>query len=240
MFFYAKIVHMKISGEKQLNLLSNLVYILFRIQEPYTRIKEVNQKEIKPCIYAMWHAHQCCIHGIKDKNNLNVLISRSIDGEIIARTVSKWGFKVVRGSKGKKGAIEATMQLIDKLKNNECIAMMVDGPSGPAFVAKNGVVKIAKMSGAPIIPVYWYSEDITFFKLPSWDGFRYPFGFTRLLNFYGDPIYVNADNTDEQDEEVRVQLQNALKELEEKAPAVYKEVHGFKLWKKKTEKTAKA
>lgn len=225
---------MKLSGEKQLNLLAKLVYFLFRIQEPYTIIKEVNQQEIKPCIYAMWHAHQCCIHGIKDKGNLNVLISRSVDGEIIARTVQKWGFKVVRGSKGKRGSVEATMQLIDRLKNNECIAMMVDGPSGPAFIAKDGVVKIAKMAQAPIVPVYWYSPNKNFLKLPSWDGFRYPFGFTKLLNFYGDPIYVSPDNTDEQDEEVRVQLQNSLKELEEKAPEVFKEVHKFSLWKKKT------
>lgn len=224
---------MKISGEKQLNLLAKLVYIIFRLQEPYTIIKEVNQKEIKPCIYAMWHAHQCCIHGIKDKANLNVLISRSIDGEIIARTVEKWGFKVVRGSKGKKGSVEATMQLIDRLKNDECIAMMVDGPSGPAFQVKDGVIKIAKMAQAPIIPVYWYSEDITFLKIPSWDGFRYPLGFTRLLNFYGDPIYVNADNTDEQDEKARIQLQNSLNDLASKAPEVYKEVHKFRLWKKK-------
>lgn len=224
---------MKISGEKQLNLLAKLVYIIFRLQEPYTIIKEVNQKEIKPCIYAMWHAHQCCIHGINDKANLNVLISRSIDGEIIARTVEKWGFKVVRGSKGKKGSVEATMQLIDRLKNDECIAMMVDGPSGPAFQVKDGVIKIAKMAQAPIIPVYWYSEDITFLKIPSWDGFRYPLGFTRLLNFYGDPIYVNADNTDEQDEEARIQLQNSLNDLASKAPEVYKEVHKFRLWKKK-------
>lgn len=223
---------MKISGEKQLDLLSKLVYILFRIQEPYTIIREVNQKEIKPCIYAMWHAHQCLIHGIKDKGNLNVLISRSVDGEIIARTVSKWGFKVVRGSKGKKGAIEATMQLIDRLKHNECIAMMVDGPSGPAYIAKDGVIKIAKMSGAPIVPVYWYSNDITFLKLPSWDNFRYPFGFTRLLNLYGEPIYVNPDNTDEQDKEALAQLQAALKDLEEKAPAIHKEVHKFRLWKR--------
>lgn len=224
---------MRISGEKQLDFLAKLAYILFRLQEPYTIIKEVNNPEIKPCIYAMWHGHQCCLHGIKDKANLNILISRSIDGEIIARLVEKWGFKTVRGSKGKKGSVEATMQLIDRLKNNECIAMMVDGPSGPAFVAKEGVIKIAKMAQAPIVPVYWYSEDITFLKLPSWDNFRYPFGFTRLLNFYGDPIYVNADNTDEQDEEVRIQLQNSLNELEKKAPQVYKEVHKFRLWKKK-------
>lgn len=224
---------MKISGEKQLDLLAKLVYIIFRVQEPFTRIKEVNHKELKPCIYAMWHAHQCCIHGIKDKPNLNVLISRSVDGEIIARTVAKWGFKVVRGSKGKKGSVEATMQLIDRLKHNECIAMMVDGPSGPAFKVKEGVIKIAKMSGAPIVPLYWYSEDKTFIKFPSWDGFRYPFGYTRLLNLYGDPIYVNADNTDEQDEEVRLKLQQALNELEQKAPEVFDEVHKFRLWKKK-------
>lgn len=224
---------MKISGEKQLNLLAKLVYVIFRLQEPYTIIKEVNQKEMKPCIYAMWHAHQCCIHGIKDKSNLNVLISRSVDGEIIARTVEKWGFKVVRGSKGKKGSVEATMQLIDRLKNNECIAMMVDGPSGPAFKVKDGVIKIAKMAQAPIVPVYWYSPNKNFIKFPSWDGFRYPLGFTRLLNFYGEPIYVNADNTDEQDEEVRIQLQNSLEELERKSPDVFKEVHKFRLWKKK-------
>lgn len=224
---------MRISGEKQLNFLAKLVYIAFRIQEPFTRIKEVNNPELKPCIYAMWHAHQCCIHGIEDKKNLNVLISRSVDGEIIARTVEKWGFKTVRGSKGKKGSVEATMQLIERLKNNECIAMMVDGPRGPAFEVKEGVIKIAKMSQAPIVPIYWYSEDITYLKLPSWDSFRYPFFYTRLLNLYGEPIYVNADNTDEQDEDIRIKLQNSLKDLEQRAPQVYKEAFKFRLWKKK-------
>lgn len=224
---------MKISGEKQLGFLANLVYILFRFQEPFTLIKEVNNPEIKPCIYAMWHAHQCCIHGIKDRGNLNVLISRSIDGEIIARTVQKWGFKVVRGSKGKKGAIEATMQLIDRLKHDQCIAMMVDGPSGPAYKVKEGVIKIAKMSGAPIVPIYWYSPDPTFFKLPSWDEFRYPFFLTRLLNLYGEPIYVNADNTDEQDEEVRLKLQQVLDDLAKKAPAIHKEAFKFRLWNRR-------
>lgn len=226
---------MKLSGEKQLNFLAKLVYIVFRLQEPYTIIREANNLEIKPCIYAMWHGHQCCIHGIKDRKNLNVLISRSVDGEIIARTVEKWGFKVVRGSKGKKGSVEATMQLIDRLKNNECIAMMVDGPSGPAFIVKEGVIKIAKMAQTPIVPIYWYSPNKNFIKFPSWDGFRYPFGFTRLLNLYGDPIYVNPDNTDEQDEKVRIQLQNSFEELEKKAPEVFKEVHKFRLWKKKND-----
>lgn len=222
---------MKLSGEKQLNFLSNFLYILFKMQEPFTTIKEVNNPEIKPCIYAMWHGHQLCIHGIKDRKNLNALISRSIDGEIIARICQKWGFKTVRGSKGKKGSVEATMQLLDRLKNNECIAMMPDGPSGPAFVAKEGIIKIAKMSKAPIIPVYWYSTNKNFIKMPSWDSFRYPVGLVKLLNLYGEPIYVNPDSTEEEDEQTRIQLQNSLKELEERAPQVYKETFKFKFWK---------
>lgn len=226
----------QISSENKINLFASLVYILFRIQEPFTRIKEVNNKEIKPCIYAMWHAHQCCIHGIKDRKNLNVMISRSVDGEIIARTVEKWGFKTVRGSLGRAGKIEATKKMVERLKLGECAAMMIDGPRGPAKKAKIGVVKIAKMSGAPIVPVFWYSEDFTFLKIPSWDSFRYPFSYTRLLNLYGEPIYVSPDNTDEQDEEIRLQLEHSLEELEKKAPEVYKEVHKFRLWKKKVKK----
>lgn len=223
---------MKISGEKQLDLLTNLVNFIFSIQRHLTFIKEINNPEIKPCIYALWHGHQCCIFGVEDKAHLNVLISRSIDGEIIARATEKLGFKTIRGSKGKKGSVEATMQLIDKLKNGECIAMTVDGPKGPAFEVKEGVIKIAKMSGAPIIPVIWYSSQINFIKFPSWDKLLYPLGATWLVNLYGEPIYVNSDNTDEQDEKIRIQLQNSLKELEEKAPEVYKKTYKFRLWKK--------
>ncbi|MDD3435653.1 MAG: DUF374 domain-containing protein [Candidatus Gastranaerophilales bacterium] len=224
---------MKISGEKQLGFLSNLAYIVFRLQEPFTDFRVKDNPEIKPCIYALWHGHQFCVHGIKDRANLNILISRSIDGEIIARITEKWGFKTVRGSKGKKGSVEATMQLINKLKNGECVAMAVDGPSGPAFVVKDGIIKIAKMAGVPIVPMYWYSPFKNFLKMPSWDSLGYPLGPCRILSIYGEPIHVDANNTDEQDEEARVKLQAAFDELAQKIPQAYKEEFKFRLWKKK-------
>lgn len=201
---------------------------MFIFQQYLTKIKEINQKDLKPCIYAMWHANQCCIFGQKDKANLNVLVSRSFDGEIIARNTIKLGFKVVRGSKGKKGAVEATMQLIERLKNNENIAMMVDGPSGPAKVVKDGVIKIAKMTGAPIVPVTWYSKDPTFLTLPSWDKFTYPLGYARLVNLYGEPIYVDANSTDEQDEQIRLHLQDVLNELDKQAPELWEQKQSLK------------
>lgn len=209
---------------------SNLVFSIFKVQEIFTNITEVNNPNITPCLYAMWHAHQFCVHGIPDRAKLNVLVSRSRDGEIIADVVEKWGFKTIRGSKGKRGAVEASMQMITALKSGENCAMMVDGPKGPARVVKDGVVKIAKLSGAPIVPVYWYSNNFNFAKFPSWDELRMPIFNTNLINIYGEPIYVKEDDDDE---EARKKLQTSLEELEKLAPKAFNEVYQFGLWKKR-------
>lgn len=210
---------------------SNLVYRIFRLQEFFTHIVEVDHPELDcPRIYAMWHCHQLCIHGVQNRDKLNVLISRSRDGEIIARVVEKWGFKTIRGSKGKQGAVEATMQMISALKNGENCAMMVDGPKGPPRIVKDGVIKIAKMAGVPIVPIYWYSENFTFATFPSWDKLRMPIFDTNLINIYGEPIYVPEDADEEQ---VRLQLQASLEDIEKKAPLAFKEVYKWGLFKRK-------
>lgn len=209
--------------------ISNIVYRIFKIQEIFTRIIEVNNPGKKPCIYAMWHAHQFCIHGLPYRAETNVLISRSLDGEVIAGVVENWGFKTIRGSKGKQGAIEASMQMIDALKKGENCAMMVDGPRGPAKVAKDGAIKIAKLAGVPIVPVYWYSKNFTWAKFHSWDKLRCPIFATNLINIYGEPIYVSQDDNEE---EARAKLQASLENLEEKAPKAFDEVYKFGIWKK--------
>ena len=223
----------KLLNENNIDKVSNLVYSIFKIQEFFTHIVEVENPEVEPCIYAMWHAHQCCINGLKNRAKTNVLISRSKDGEVIARVVGKWGFKLIRGSKGKKGAVEATMQMIEALKAGENCAMMVDGPLGPARVVKDGVIKIAKLAGVPIVPIYWYSTNFNLAKFPSWDGFRMPILDVRLINLYGKPIYVPADGDDESDERARQELQASLEELERRAPEVYKKVYWHGLWRRK-------
>lgn len=219
----------KLLDGKNVDKLSTLVFRILKIQELFTRIIEVNNPNQTPCIYAMWHAHQFCIHGIPNREKLHVLVSRSRDGEIIANVVEKWGFKTVRGSKGKKGAVEASMQMISILKSGENCAMMVDGPKGPARIAKDGVIKIAKLAGVPIVPVYWYSKNFTWAKFPSWDELRCPVLATNLINIYGEPIYVPQDGNDE---EALEKLQKSLEELKLKAPKAFDEVYKFGIWKK--------
>lgn len=73
----------------------------------------------KRVILALWHHDQLCLDGIPNRDKLNILISKSIDGEIIARVVERMGFKTVRGSQNRwwkdKGGKEATFELISRL-----------------------------------------------------------------------------------------------------------------------------
>ena len=214
--------------------LAATVRALFRIQEIFTHIVEVDHpQEIRPCLYAMWHCNQCAIYGLQDKGHVNVLISNSKDGDVVAHGISRMGFKIVRGSKGRKGAVEATMQMIDALKNGEACAMMVDGPRGPAKVVKDGVIKIAKLAGVPIVPLCWYSNNFNWVKLPSWDGLRMPILDVRLINLYGEPIYVPADGDEIAEETARLKLQASLEELDRRIPEEYKKVYWHGLWRRK-------
>lgn len=223
----------RLINDSNIDFLANTAYRLMRFQEIFTNVQEYNNPDLKPCIYAMWHANQFLVHGLEDKAHTSILVSNSIDGEVVARAVEKWGFKVVRGSSGKKGAVESTMQMLSRLKNGECVGIMVDGPQGPLHKVKNGAVKLAQMSGAPIVPAHWYSPQKTFISLPSWDKMKTPLGFCNILNLYGQPIYVKENATNDELVEARENIRTQLLDLEAKAPEIYNEAKKQKLWDKK-------
>lgn len=221
-----------INEEKKINILSNMVYSLFRILERMIHIENVNYPtQENKVIFAMWHSDQCSLHGIpfEKRKNVNILISKSADGEIIARVVQKWGFNTIRGSKDKgtrkKGGVRATMEMIERVNEGHNVAIMVDGPTGPYHEIKNGVIKVAKHTGGAIIPMIWYSPNKTLLRLPTWDKFRIPIGFTKIVILYGSPIYVPEDSTPEQDKQIKEQLKQALLDLEAKAPEAFKEAY---------------
>ena len=117
---------------------------------------------------------------------------------------------------------------------------MLDGPRGPLHKVKNGAIKLAQKTGAPIVTVHWYSPQKTFITLPSWDKMKTPLFDCNILNVYGDPIYVKEDATDEEIEQIKDKIKNQLFDLEAKAPELYKEAEKNKLWDKlKADKKAK-
>ena len=207
--------------KKYVPIISTTLYFLFRIWEFFVSFKSENYPaNDKKVIFALWHHDQLCLDGIPNRDKLNILISKSIDGEIIARVVERMGFKTVRGSYNRagkdKGGKEATFELISRLNNGENIAVTVDGPSGPLHQVKNGVIKIAKLTGAPIIPVVWYSKSRFLSSLPTWDKLRIPLWFLKSVNIYGEPIYVPETATKEEENKIKEQLRTALIKLEQK------------------------
>ena len=222
----------KFFREKRNNL-DIIIKAFFGFQRHFTHIIEVDHPDTEPCVYAMWHGNQCSIFGLKNKGITNVLISRSRDGDIVATGVEMLGFKTIRGSKGKKGAVEATLHMIEALKKGENCAMMVDGPKGPVHVVKDGVIKIAKLAGVPIVPMCWYSTNPNWIRFSSWDSFTVPVCDVRLINLYGKPIYVDPNGDDASDEEARQKLQASLEDLDKRIPDEYKKVYWHGLWRRK-------
>ena len=223
---------LEISEEKKINILSNMVYSLFRILERMIHIENVNYPTIEnKVIFAMWHSDYCSLHGIpfEKRKNVNILISKSSDGEIITRVVHKWGFSTVRGSKDQgsrsKGGVKATIEMMERVNEGQNVAIMVDGPTGPCHEVKNGVIRVAKHTGGAIIPMVWYSPNKSLIKLPTWDKFKFPIWFTKIVNVYGSPIYVPENSTPEQDKQIKEQLKQALLDLEAKAPEAFKEAY---------------
>lgn len=205
--------------KKYVPIISTALYFLFRIWELFVSFESENYPaNDKRVIFALWHHDQLCLDGISNRDKLNILISKSIDGEIIARVVERMGFKTVRGSYNRagkdKGGKEATFELISRLNNGENIAITVDGASGPLHQVKMGVVKIAKLTGAPIIPDVWYSDSKFFGSLPTWDKLKIPLWFLKSVNIYGEPIYVPETATKEEENKIKGYLRNILLNLE--------------------------
>lgn len=209
-----------IDDRTRTNILKGLLNGVFQIHKRTYRAYNVNYPKM-PCIYALWHAHQCGIYSVKNREQTSIMISRSYDGDLIAYATERLGFKTVRGSKTRGGAT-ATLELVDRLKNGECGAITIDGPMGPRYIVKKGIIEIARMTGVPIVPMAFYCGKSGWIEVNTWDKFRYPIPFKKSLNLYGDPIYIPENSNDEDIERYRKQLEDKLFELQERAEKDYK------------------
>src|SRR5262249_1180877 len=153
-----------------------LVALLLRVLGVTLRyrvsIEDGAQSEYIPrTVYAFWH--QCLLPAIYRYRNrdVSVMISRSFDGELIARVVEHFGYRPVRGSSS-RGAVGALLEMHREIEQGRAVAITVDGPRGPRFVTKAGPVTLATNTGAPIRPLHFAVSSA--WHLKSWDGFVIP------------------------------------------------------------------
>ncbi len=79
-----------------------------------------------------------------------LLVSKSPDGQILARVLGREGFRFVRGSTGHDGR-EGYVGLLRVLRAGGVVGVAVDGPRGPFGHVHPGALQLARRSGAPIV-----------------------------------------------------------------------------------------
>lgn len=149
----------------------------------------------KPVIYCFWHRALFPSAWIWRKTGIAVMVSRSFDGEYIARTLEQFGFVAVRGSSSRSGA-QALLGLRDQLQQGASVVFTIDGPRGPRFVAKPGPVLLSRMSGMPMAAFYVALSDA--WVLNTWDGLMIPKPFSKALVRIGAKMRVPAETADAQ------------------------------------------
>jgi lysophospholipid acyltransferase (LPLAT)-like uncharacterized protein len=166
----------------------------------------------KPFIGVVWHKDILfALDFFRRRKKIVVMVSRSKDGEIVARALERMGYRTVRGSSS-AGGREALSELTDLLRQGWGAAIIADGPRGPARQAKIGCVLASRNSGVPIL--MWGVHASPSFNLKNWDQTMIPKPFAKIYLSYGGPIHVPAHATREVCEEIRAQVDVKMAELE--------------------------
>lgn len=170
-----------------------LIYLVLRLLYATMRIRVVGGEIPRPLhdrgegiIVAFWHSRLLMCPFAYMGRDMNVLVSSHGDGELIANVTKGFGFRLVRGSSSKGGAV-AIRELVQLGNKNSDLAITPDGPRGPAEVVKQGVAHVARITGRPILPLGFASSRSKRFN--SWDRFLLPYPFSRGVFVWGEPLF---------------------------------------------------
>ena len=141
------------------------------------RVKVVAPEGYGPGILGIWHRDLLASCAAFKDMGVCALVSKSSDGEFFAATASRMGYKVFRGSDTRGSS--NIRYLLSALEKGGFAGMALDGPHGPAGVAKPGSLWLSKKSGRPLWKIQ--VEYGPHFTLKSWDKFVVPFPMSAIV-----------------------------------------------------------
>lgn len=138
--------------------------------------KDSNARRQNSGILAIWHRDLFAATAAFRERGISAFISPSGDGEFLAKIASDLGYRIVRGSSSEQAF--RVREVLRTLRAGNPCAMALDGPKGPAGIAKPGTRWLAKQSERPCFLV-----EIRYGKcasLASWDKARIPLPFSKV------------------------------------------------------------
>lgn len=169
-------------------------------------------------IFAIWHnrlglalmLYEKYVRRYQPERKLAGLVSASKDGGFLARILELFRVEPVRGSSSRRGA-QALRELVSWGEHGYDLAITPDGPRGPCYTVRDGVIATAQLTGLTIVPAsYRLNWKI---QLKSWDRFQIPLPFARCEITTGQVIRVPREASEAERETLRQQLEAELRAI---------------------------
>ena len=185
------------------------------------KVSKINDEAIKKLdnenknyILAFWNGTMLLPWYLHGNPNCAALISKSKDGDLLAKILKHWKYNVVRGSSSTGGDIALAI-MIDFAKNDYSVTITPDGPRGPAHKFKAGAVITAKKSKVPLIlaGVGYQKKKV----LSNWDKFEVPHFFSKAKIIYSEPIFIEPNLSYEETSNIIIDCEDKLNELQREA-----------------------
>ncbi|MCF6313156.1 MAG: lysophospholipid acyltransferase family protein [Verrucomicrobiales bacterium] len=162
-------------------------------------------------IWALWHNQIMVMPWLYRKHFSNragaVLSSASKDGAVLSETLRNFGISSVRGSSSRRGA-QAMVELMRWVRGGRDVVLTPDGPRGPCYRLQPGVIKLAQKTGADIFPLLMDFQNC--WELKSWDSFRIPKPFSKVVITLGPYESIKSDLDAEEFEQERLRIEKVL------------------------------
>lgn len=161
----------------------------------------IETAKISPCILALWHNRLAAVpevmHRFANQFSYTAFISKSRDGEPLARLTESYSIgKVLRVPHNTRH--HALSQMIHLLKARHSILIITpDGPRGPRYSVKPGIIAAARQADACIIPFSWHASKA--WKLKTWDQMLIPKPFSTLKITFGMKMRLQGSEALEHD-----------------------------------------
>jgi lysophospholipid acyltransferase (LPLAT)-like uncharacterized protein len=176
------------------------------LQEPACMREALRQG--RPFIVAHWHGDELALLHIVKRYRLVTLASPSKDGRIMATMLRLLGARVCTGSSSRGGAA-GLRGLIRLVREGHNCSFAVDGPRGPIYKLKPGVLEASRLLDCPI---YYASVtcDRAYHLHRSWNRAFLPKPFARLQIEWRGPMQALSRAEDPRDPQVLCRLEDLM------------------------------
>lgn len=191
-----------------------ILTLRFRVEDPAALARG---QAGGPFIIVFWHNRLLLVPWMWDRffarhrqHQGKALSSTSRDGELIAQFISRFGIGPVRGSATRRGSA-ALRELATLVRRGHDVAITPDGSRGPLYEIKPGMVLLAQLTGAPVLPIsFEYSRA---WRLRTWDRFAIPKPFSTVMFRVGEPVQVRRTSGEAEFEAQRRRCEDAMRAL---------------------------